>query len=108
MQDVIALLKADHAEVKKLFKQFEKTDNAKEKDAIAQQICEALTMHSMCEEELVYPAAREVFDEEDQDIVAEATVEHATATDLISQIEAMDSGDDMFAPTVKVLSEYIN
>lgn len=107
-QDVTALLKADHAEVKQLFKQFEKTDDARQKDRLAQQICDALTVHATCEEDLVYPAAREVFEDDDEDLVNEATIEHASAKDLIGQIEAMDADDPMFDATVKVLSEYIN
>jgi hemerythrin-like domain-containing protein len=107
-QDLIALLKKDHADVKKLFKQFEKSESAKEKDALAIRICEMLAVHSACEEEFLYPACRHAFDDADQEFVNEATVEHATAKDLIGQIEAMNAGDEMFAATVKVLGEYIN
>ncbi len=107
-QDVIALLKKDHADVKKLFKQFEKSESAKEKNVLATQICEMLTVHARCEEELVYPAARDVLDDEDEELVNEATVEHNTAKDLIGQIEAMNASDEMFDSTVKVLGEYIN
>jgi len=107
-QDVIALLKKDHADVKRLFKQFEKSESAKEKNALAARICEMLTVHSSCEETFLYPAARHVFDDEDNELVNEATVEHATARDLIGQIEEMSAGDEMFDATVKVLGEYIN
>ena len=106
--DVIALLKKDHQDVKKLFKQFERSDNASEKNTLANEICNMLTVHATCEEELVYPAAREVFDEEDQKLVSEAAIEHATAKDLIAKIEAMTARNKDFEPTVKVLSEYIN
>jgi hemerythrin superfamily protein len=106
--DVIALLKKDHADVKKLFKQFEKSESAKEKNALAIQICEMLTVHSICEEEFLYPAARNEFDDMDQDLVNEAAVEHRTAKDLIGQIEVMNADDEMFDATVKVLGEYIN
>jgi hemerythrin superfamily protein len=106
--DVIALLKKDHQDVKKLFKQFEQSDNASEKNTLAGEICNMLTVHATCEEELVYPAAREVFDEDDQKLVSEAAIEHATAKDLIAKIEGMTTRDEDFEPTVKVLSEYIN
>ena len=107
-QDVITLLKKDHQEVKKLFKQFEQSEKSNEKNKLATEICHMLTVHATCEEELVYPAARDAFDEEDQKLVSEAAIEHATAKDLIAKIEAMTSSDDDFEPTVKVLSEYIN
>ena len=63
--DVVMLLKKDHADVKKLFKQFEQTEDDGEKERIARQICQMLTVHATCEEELVYPAAREVLDDEE-------------------------------------------
>ena len=38
----------------------------------------------------------------------EAEVEHASAKDLIAEIEASDPSDDMFDAKVKVLGEYID
>ena len=108
VQDVITLLKKDHADVKKLFKRFEKSESTKEKNALATEICGMLRVHARVEEEIVYPAARDVFDDEDEELVNEAAVEHGTAKDLIGQIEAMNASDEMFDATVKVLGEYIN
>jgi len=107
-QDAIELLINDHKKVKKLFKDFEKSakaDDVAGKVEIARQICEELTVHAMIEEEIFYPAARAAV--KDQDMFNEAEVEHASAKDLIAQIEEMDGDDDMYDATVKVLSEYI-
>jgi len=103
--DAIALLKADHQAVQKLFDQFEKTRSADRKSAIADQICRELTIHTQIEEEILYPAARGVLREED--LIDEATVEHQGAKDLIQQIEGGKPGDDLFDAKVKVLGEYI-
>ena len=46
-----------------------------------------LTVHATIEEEIFYPAARVVLD--DEALVDEADVEHACAKDLIAQIEGM-------------------
>jgi hemerythrin superfamily protein len=104
--DVVALLKQDHAEVKKLFQQFEKAEDDDDKEQIARKICLMLTVHATCEEELVYPAAREVLD--DEELIPEAEVEHETAKSLIAQIEEGTPGDERFDALVKVLGEYIN
>jgi hemerythrin superfamily protein len=106
-QDVIAVLMDDHAQVKKLFNEFEGSNSEAKKETLAQQICEMLTVHATCEEEIVYPAAHAAFQGDDVDLVNEAAVEHATAKDLIAQIQTMGASDEMFDPTVKVLSEYI-
>ncbi len=107
--DAIALLEKDHAEVKSKFKQYEKLVDADasddQKKTLALDICAALTAHATVEEELFYPAARDVLDEED--LVDEATVEHASAKDLIAQIQAMNPSDDLYDAKVKVLGEYI-
>jgi hemerythrin-like domain-containing protein len=65
-----------------------------------------LTVHATIEEEIFYPAARDVLPEED--LVDEATVEHATAKDLIAQIESMLPDEDLYDAKVKVLGEYID
>ena len=38
----------------------------------------------------------------------EADVEHATAKDLISQLQSMDADDDLYDAKVTVLGEYID
>jgi hemerythrin superfamily protein len=65
-----------------------------------------LTVHATIEEELFYPAARE--NSTEQDLLDEAEVEHASAKDLIAQIEGMDAGDELYDAKVKVLGEYID
>jgi hemerythrin superfamily protein len=106
-QDAIALLKADHKEVDAMFKAYEKTDDDAEKQELATKICKALTVHAQIEEEIFYPAAYDAFDEEGDDLVDEAQVEHASAKALIAEIEAMQVGEPLFDAKVKVLGEYI-
>ena len=106
--DAIALLKQQHREVKEMFDRFENmTDRAKvSKKKLADEICNALIMHTTIEEEIYYPATRAA-SEETEDMVDEAVVEHASAKDLIAQIMEMDPGDDLYDAKVKVLGELI-
>ena len=110
--DACTLLDNDHKAVKKMFKAYEELTQSKargteqKKLELAQQICQELTVHAQIEEEIFYPALREALSE--TDLLAEAEVEHASAKDLIAQIEAMDTADEMFDAKVTVLGEYID
>jgi hypothetical protein len=103
--DAIALLKADHSEVEGWFDDYEDLEDDGAKAALCAKICLALKVHTQIEEEIFYPAARAAT--KDDDLLDEATVEHAGAKDLIAQIESMKVGDDLYDAKVKVLGEQI-
>ncbi len=102
-KDAIALLKEDHRKVEELFAKYE-TARAKKAD-IAKQICLELTIHTMIEEEIFYPACREAGVE--SDMMDEANVEHDGAKALIAELENGSPDDDYYDAKVKVLSEEI-
>lgn len=104
-KDAVALLKADHAQVKAWFGEFEKSRSESKKQRLADDICLALTVHTEIEEEIFYPAFLEAT--RDKDIHHEAVVEHDGAKKLIADIKASDPSDDYFDSKVKVLSEMI-
>jgi len=105
-KDAIALLRADHAAVQALFDQFEKARDDARKQKLAQQICMELKIHASIEEEIFYPATREFLPKE-KDLLDEAEVEHASAKELIAQIEAGGPGTALWEAKVTVLGEYI-
>jgi hemerythrin superfamily protein len=104
-QDAIALLKEDHDTVEKLFKDFESAKGEGRKEKLARQICLELSVHAAIEEEIFYPACKDVVEE---DLLKESYVEHDAAKLLIAEIEA-GSGktDEFFDAKVKVLQEEI-
>lgn len=104
-RDAIALLRADHATVKALFEQYKKTRSNDRKATLAEQICNELTVHAQIEEEIFYPAVREVMRQED--LLDEAAVEHNSLKWLIAQIQDASVGDNQFDAKIKVLSEYV-
>jgi hemerythrin superfamily protein len=105
----IELLEADHRKVEGLFDQYEgeKEGDEQAKKALAEKICGELTVHAQVEEELFYPFLKENLDEEDMEMLEEAYVEHASAKDLIAQLEAASEIDEAYDAKVKVLGEYI-
>jgi hypothetical protein len=91
-QDAVALLKADHRQVKKWFAEFDKARSPKVKQATI-------------EEEFFYPSFLEAT--KDKDKHHEAAIEHDGAKKLIAEIEESDPSDDYFDSKVHVLSEMI-
>jgi hemerythrin superfamily protein len=102
--DALHLLKKDHAEVSSLFTRYEDAIDRGEKAGIADEICRKLTIHSLCEEELLYPAAHASIDD---DLVYEAEVEHQSVKDLVARIEDSDPAAENFDALVHVLCEYV-
>jgi hemerythrin superfamily protein len=104
-KDAIALLKADHEEVSRLFAEYEKARSAASKKALVAEICTALSVHAQIEEEIFYPAVKAAL--KDKMLVPEATVEHASLKDLIAQLEGVEPDGEMYDARVRVLSEYV-
>ena len=102
--DAIALLKADHRTVEELFEKFESAKGVQKKQALAKQICTELTVHSMIEEEIFYPACKGKIDDA---LLKEAYVEHDGAKVLIAEIEAGQPDEEFYDAKVDVLSEQI-
>jgi Hemerythrin HHE cation binding domain len=103
--DAVALLKADHRQVKAWFIAFEKSRTPKVKQALATRICNALKVHTQIEEEIFYPAFFAAT--KDKPMHHEAIVEHAGAKSLVSEIARSTPSDDYFDSKVHVLSEMI-
>ncbi len=113
-QDAVQLLTAEHRDVKNLFDHYKALAagdaEGSERQALAEFICDILTVHATIEEEIFYPAAREALDDDEgKDLLNEAEVEHASAKDLIAQIKEMNpEKDDLYDAKVTVLGEYID
>jgi hemerythrin superfamily protein len=86
MANALEMLTADHRKVDDLFMQFTNTGE----DAVAAEICDELTVHTVVEERLVYPELRRL----DATLEQEAAREHAAAKQLIERIRGA-TGDDL-------------
>src|SRR5690349_19685118 len=108
--DALQLLKQDHREVETLFKEFEKLEQDGE-EAVEQVIataCTELKIHDKLETEVFYPAVREqAQNEEVEDLLNEAEVEHTSVRNLIQTIEGMSASDEKRNAHFTVLMEYV-
>ncbi len=88
-----------------LFAEYEKTRSVSKKKTLVSKICSELSVHAQVEEEIFYPAVKAAL--RDKELVPEATVEHATLKDLISQVEGIEPDGEMFDAKIKVMAEYV-
>lgn len=107
--DAIQLLTEDHRAVQKLFDAFEKApeDDLDARTTLVRRACEELTVHTMIEEELLYPAAEKALDEGDVPDVEEAYVEHFLVKVLIEKFAKLKAGEPGFDASFKVMSEMV-
>jgi hemerythrin superfamily protein len=105
--DALALLKRDHQTVEKLFSRFEK----KPSKEIADRFVRELSVHAAIEEQLFYPAVRQLAEAEEMDEakqkVLEALEEHHVAKWVLSEIEDLDADDERFEAKCMVLIESV-
>ena len=103
-QSAIDLLVEDHRKVEMLFEKFEKARGAAAQQKIVRQICDELTVHTMIEEEIFYPACRGAIADSTLD---EAYVEHDGAKLMIAELSDAAPNEAFYDAKVKVLSEEI-
>ena len=78
MPEAVEMLREDHEKVKGLFEEFEKAEEDDEKLRIVRTTLTELKIHAALEEEIFYPAVRELIDDDDQ--MDEALEEHRPTT----------------------------
>lgn len=86
MSDITKVLRDDHARIKRLFL---RANQASEDLDVALDACDEITIHATIEEEIVYPALREL----NSGLADESEDEHEGAKELIAEIEDLDPDD---------------
>ena len=106
--DAIVLLKEDHKEILKTFKDFENAGENAEvtKGRLVDKIIELLTVHTYLENEVMYPRVRELLPELEDDI-DESYEEHHVADLLVVELAAMKPDADRFDAKTTVLIENV-
>jgi len=91
-KDAVALLKADHREVEKLFKKYQGLGERaiKSKGTTIQKVCTELQVHDVLERELLYPMTEPI----DGKLTEHALEEHQEVNDLIEEIQNTEPDDE--------------
>ena len=95
--DGVTLIKMDHQAVQKLFDRYEKLGPRAYKQAgqLRDRVCTELTIHAEIEEQVLYPATREIRGETEE-MVAEAEEEHAEAKAAIQELLSLSPESPKF------------
>jgi len=106
-QDAIVMLKADHKEVRGLFREFQKPSTTPaRRGQLVEQIIELLTVHTFIENEVMYPRVNALLPELEEDEL-ESYEEHHVADVLITELVAMSPSDERFEAKANVLIENV-
>jgi hemerythrin-like domain-containing protein len=106
--DALVLLKADHKEVKGVFKQFQKAgeDATGKKGDLVKKMIELLTVHTYLENELIYPEVRRQLPDLEDDVL-ESYEEHHVADVLCLELSTMSADHERFEAKTTVLIENV-
>jgi hemerythrin-like domain-containing protein len=107
--DAIVILKNDHKEILRTFKQFQKAGEgaSKEKGKLVDKIIELLNVHTYIENEVMYPRVRELLPELEDDVL-ESYEEHHVADVLVIELSTMKPEDERFDAKTTVLIENVS
>ena len=107
-KDAIVLLKEDHKEIRRLFRDYQKAGDGAEatKRRLAGQILETLTVHTYIENEVMYPETRQLLPDLEEDVL-ESYEEHHVADVLSAELAMMSPSDERFDAKMTVLIENV-
>lgn len=106
--DAIVILRDDHKEIRRVFREFEKAgdDASSTRQRLVDRIIELLTVHTYIENEVMYPRVRELIPELETDIL-ESYEEHHVADVLVLELASMNADDERFTAKTTVLIENV-
>lgn len=108
-RDAIAVLKADHKELRRLLGALKEAHNAGDRrERLLAQVENALKTHTTVEEEIFYPAFRDAAQsQKDRQLFFEAQEEHHAVDTILPEVARATAEPDVFAARAKVLKEMV-
>ncbi|WP_151081512.1 hemerythrin domain-containing protein [Nocardioides cynanchi] len=106
--DAIVLLKDEHKQIRKVFRDFEKAghDAFVVKGRLVDRMIELLTIHTYLENEVMYPRVRELLPDLEDDVL-ESYEEHHVADVLVMELSTMKPDAERFTAKTTVLIENV-
>ena len=103
--DALALLKEDHARVKKLLEEGESTTErgVKTRDQLFDRLKSELEIHERIEEEVLYPALKS--HPKARELALEGYEEHHVVDTILAELEQTDPSDEQWGAKFKVAKE---
>lgn len=103
------MIRMDHAHVMAMFHKLQPDTSASVREATIRNICTALEIHATLEEEIFYPALREVAP--DNPVLADSVPEHDELRSLIATVRGLpadDAGmDDALAALMRAVLHHV-
>jgi iron-sulfur cluster repair protein YtfE (RIC family) len=103
----ITILKKDHRAVRFLFGALRHTTNPSIRKSIFRQIRSQIETHMWVEEEIFYPAVRNIFTSSAEQQVDQARLEHQQIKDLLHQVAIIDPNSFSFMSKINELKDVI-
>ena len=101
------VLKKQHKAVKALFNDVLEAEDAESRRQLCGQIADELKIHSTIEEQIFYPAVRDL-GEKGEEIVLESLEEHHVVDLVLAELPRVNPRDDRFKAKMTVLSELVD
>jgi hypothetical protein len=105
MPNPVQMIREDHDRMRQLFREFDLASGAEQQKPLVDKALIDLEAHARVEEQILYPAARELIG--DHMLVDVAEEEHHGAKAYIMELARMEPDDSHYAAKFKVLSEVV-
>src|SRR5438552_7585182 len=93
--DALTMLRADHRQVERLFRQVEKTKDPMELSDLGSSIIEMLSRHAAVEEQVFYPALERAAPNT-RDLVLKSLESHHAAKTLLAEVDRTPPTSDRY------------
>ena len=104
--DAITILRNDHREVEKLFKEVLRTEDEGKLQRLGADIIKELSIHAAIEEQVFYPAVLQAVPKEERALVKSLEAHHA-AKSMLAEIDRLAAASDRYKAKLEVLIDNV-